>query len=175
MSEDAGSVVTAVERLYAGEPADAPGGAGGERFFLDDLTVGQRFVSATREISKARIMSFASEFDPQPFHLNEDLAQASFFKGLAASGWHTAALTMRLLVDGGLPLAGGLIGAGLEMEWPRPTRPGDMLHVESEIVAISPSKSRPDRGIVTARGETRNHRNEVVQIMTVKLVVMRKS
>src|SRR6185369_17337284 len=95
-----------------------------------------------------QIKAFARQFDPQPFHLDEAAAKNSIFQGLAASGWHTAALTMRLLVSGGLPLAGGSIGAGGEIAWPRPTRPGDILQVESEVTAVTPSRSRPDRGIV---------------------------
>ena len=96
------------------------------------------------------------------------------FGGLAASGWHTAAVTMRLLVEGGAPIAGGVIGAGGEIAWPRPTRPGDELQVVSEVTAVTPSRSRPDRGIVVVRSETRNQRGEVVQLMTSKLVVPRR-
>jgi len=115
--------------------------------YLDDLQVGQRFTSGTYVIEEAQIKAFASEFDPQSFHLDETAAQASIFKGLAASGWHTAAVAMRLLVDGGLPFAHGLVGLGGEVAWPRPTRPGDTLRVESEIVEIRPSRSNPIRGL----------------------------
>src|SRR5215470_13926978 len=90
------------------------------------------------------------------------------------SGWHTAAITMRLQVESGLPISGGIIGAGGEINWPRPTRPGDILHVESEVLEINPSRSRPDRGMVTVRSETRNQRGEVVQTLTVKLVAPRR-
>src|SRR5688572_9242746 len=100
-----------------------------ELLYLEDLHEGQRFVSASRTVEAEEIKAFAAEFDPQPFHLDETAAAGSFFGGLAASGWHTAALTMRLLVQGGLPLAGGVIGASGELSWPRPTRPGDMLRV----------------------------------------------
>src|SRR5580704_7364572 len=100
-----------------------------ERLYLDDLHVGQRFTSGTYLMEESRIKEFAAEFDPQPFHLDEAAAQASVFKGLAASGWHTAAAAMRLLVTGGLPLADGLIGFGGEVTWPRPTRAGDLLRV----------------------------------------------
>ena len=93
---------------------------------------------------------------------------------MAASGWHTAAITMRLLVEGGAPIAGGVIGAGGEVSWPKPTRPGDTLHVESEVVQVTPSRSRPGRGIVTLRSETRNRRDEIVQVLTAKLVVPRR-
>jgi acyl dehydratase len=142
--------------------------------YLDDLVVGQRFTSDTYEIDADQIMAFAREFDPQPFHLDHEAARDTMFRGLAASGWHTAAITMRLTVRGGLPLAGGFIGAGGEINWPTPTRPGDVLQVHSEIVDIRPSRSKPDRGIVTFRSETKNQRGEVVQVFTGKLVVPRR-
>jgi acyl dehydratase len=142
--------------------------------YLDDLHVGQRFASGKLVVTAAAIKTFAAQFDPQPFHLDEAAAAASMFGGLAASGWHTGALTMRLLVEGGAPLAGGVIGAGGEITWPRPTRPGDELQVFSEVTAITPSRSKPDRGIVEFRSETRNQRGEVLQILTSKLVVFRK-
>jgi len=145
-----------------------------ERFYLDDLKVGQRFTSGTLALDAEQIKTFAREYDPQPFHLDEAAAENSIFKGLAASGWHTAALTMRLLVSGGLPLAGGSVGAGGEIAWPRPTRPGDILQVESEVVAVTPSRSRPDRGIVTVRSETKNQRGKVLQVLTAKLMVPRR-
>ena len=143
----------------------------GGRLYLDDLQVGQRFTSGTYLIEGSRIKEFAAEFDPQPFHLDESAAEAGVFKGLAASGWHTAAVSMRLLVTGGLPLADGLIGLGGEIAWPRPTRPGDILRVESEIVGITPSRSKPDQGIVTVRSTTVNQNGEVVYTLTAKLLV----
>ena len=144
------------------------------RLYLDDLHVGQRFTSGTRAIDAAQIKAYAREFDPQPFHLDEAAAKASLFGGLAASGWHTMAITMRLMVEGGLPLAGGIIGAGGEINWPKPTRPGDVLHVVSEVEEITPSRSRADRGMVKVRSETRNQRDEVVQVLIAKLVVPRR-
>ena len=138
--------------------------------YLDDLQVGQRFTSVTYTIDASRIREFAAEFDPQPFHLDETAAEASVFRGLSASGWHTAAITMRLLV-GSVPLAGGLVGAGGEISWPQATRPGETLHVESEIIDIRPSRSKPDRGIVTLRGTTFNQNGEPVYRLTAKLVV----
>jgi acyl dehydratase len=147
----------------------------GGLFYLDDLRVGQRFTSRSHALDDAQIKAFARQFDPQPFHLDDEAAKASLFAGLAASGWHTAAITMRLLVEGGAPIAGGVIGAGGEIGWPRPTRPGDVLQVESEILEVTPSRSRPDRGMVTMRSETRNQRGEVVQILTAKLVVPRRA
>jgi acyl dehydratase len=145
------------------------------RFYLDDLHVGQRFVSPTHALDEAQIVAFAKQFDPQPFHLDAEAAKGAFFGGLAASGWHTAAITMRLLVGGGLPIAGGVIGGGGEIAWPKPTRPGDVLRVESEILEIRPSRSRPERGMVIARSETRNQRDEIVQTFVSKLVAPRKA
>jgi len=145
-----------------------------QRLHLEEFHVGQRFVSPPREITAAAIMAFAAEFDPQPFHTDEAAAKASFFGGLAASGWHTAALTMRMLADGGLPVAGGLIGAGGEISWPRPTRPGDVLRVESVVEAVVPSRSRPDRGMVTVRSETRNQQGETVQVLVSKVLAFRR-
>jgi acyl dehydratase len=138
--------------------------------YLDDLQVGHRFTSETYTIDAAKIKQFAAEFDPQPFHLDEGAAEASVFRGLAASGWHTAAIAMRLLT-GSLPLAGGIVGLGGEISWPRPTRPGDTLHLESEIVEITPSRSKPDRGVVTMRSTALNQKQEPVYFLTAKLVV----
>jgi acyl dehydratase len=148
---------------------------GGERLCLDDLRVGQRFSSGTHLVDAAQIKAFAAQFDPQPFHLDDAAARATLFGSLAASGWHTAAITMRLLVETGLPLMGGIIGVGGEVNWPRPTRPGDALRVVSEIEEVTPSRSRPDRGMVRVRSETRNQRDEVVQVLISKLVVPRRA
>jgi acyl dehydratase len=142
--------------------------------FLEDLRVGQRFVSGTHRIDEAQIRTFAEQFDPQPFHLDAESAKETFFGGLVASGWHTAAITMRLLVGGGLPIAGGIVGAGAEIAWPRPVRPGAVLHVESEILELRPSRSRPNRGVVTVRSETRDEFGEVVQVLVAKLIVPRR-
>lgn len=144
------------------------------RLYLDDITVGQVFTSATAQLDEKEIVEFARSYDPQPFHLDNKAAEATLFEGLAASGWHTAAVTMRLLVEGGMPVASGLIGAGAEITWPRPTRPGDTLKVTTEVIDIKPSGSRPDRGIVTVRSETSNQHDGIVQIMTSKLVIMRR-
>jgi len=142
--------------------------------YLDDLRVGQTFTSETYVMDAARIKEFAAEFDPQPFHIDESAAEASVFKGLAASGWHTAAVAMRLLVRGGLPFANGIVGLGGEIAWPRPTRPGDVLHVESEIVEITPSRSKPHQGIVTVRGTMFNQHEEPVYLLTAKLLVLKR-
>ena len=144
------------------------------RLYLDDLSVGQRFTSGTYLMEAARIKEFAAEFDPQPFHLDEAAAGASVFKGLAASGWHTAAVAMRLLVTGGLPFANGLIGFGGELAWPRPTRPGDLLHVECEIVEITPSRSKPQQGVVTVRSTMFNQNQEAVYVLTAKMLMFRR-
>jgi acyl dehydratase len=145
-----------------------------EALWLEDLVVGQRFVSGEYEMTAPAIKAFAAEFDPQPFHLDEATAAGTFFGGLAASGWHTAAVTMRLLV-GCFPIAGGVIGASGELRWPRPTRPGDVLHVVCTIETIRPSRSRPDRGTITTRNETFNQNGEIVQSFVVNVVVPRRS
>ncbi|SMF09613.1 Acyl dehydratase [Tistlia consotensis] len=142
--------------------------------YLEDLTVGRRFVSAEHQLDVEQIKAFAGRFDPQPFHLDEAAAAASLFGGLAASGWHTAAITMRLLVEGGLPLAGGIVGAGGEIAWPQPTRPDDVLTVETEVLEVRPSRSRPERGLVTVRIVTRNQRGEELQVATMKAVALRR-
>jgi acyl dehydratase len=145
------------------------------RQYFEDFAVGQVFGSGHMRIDTDRIKSFAVEFDPQPFHLDEAAAQATVFGGLAASGWHTAALTMRLLVDSEFKPAGGIVGAGFEeLRWPRPVRPGDELRVESEIVEIRPSKSRPERGLVKVRTTTLNQSDEPVQIFVANLLVVRR-
>ena len=144
--------------------------------YLEDFAAGQVYGGASRaRVELDRIKSFATEFDPQPFHLNEDAASASMFRGLAASGWHTAALTMRLLVDSDLKPAGGVIGAGVdELRWPLPVRPGDELRVESEILEVRPLKSRADRGVVKLRTTTLNQREEAVQVSVGNIFVPRR-
>jgi acyl dehydratase len=141
---------------------------------LEDLTVGQKFLSEQVEVTAEMITAFARQFDPQPFHLDAEAAKSSLFGGLAASGWHTASLTMKLLVQS-LPLAGGLIGASVdELAWPRPVRPGDFLRVESEIIELRASQSRPNRGMGKIRSTTRNQQGETVQIMQSNMVLWRK-
>lgn len=141
--------------------------------YLEDLHVGQTFVSEPVTLTAEQIKAFAREYDPQPFHLDEEAARDSLFGGLAASGWHTAALTMRMLVQA-FPLAGGLVGAGGETTWPRPTRPGDTLTVHVEVLEITPSRSRPDRGMIRTRSETRNQHGEAVQVSLVRIVAWRR-
>jgi acyl dehydratase len=141
--------------------------------YLDDLRVGQRFASGTYRMDEERMKAFAAEFDPQPFHLDETAAKLSIFRGLAASGWHTAAATMRLMVES-LPFAGGMAGLGGEIVWPRPTRPGDTLRTESEIIEIVPSRSKPNQGIVIVRSVTLNQHGEDVQAFTAKIIVFKR-
>jgi len=154
--------------LPPAKPSSAP------PLFFEDLHVGQRFITATHALDAAQIIAFAEVFDPQSFHIDDAAARATLFGGLAASGWHTAAISMRLLVSTGLPIAGGIIGSGGELSWPRPTYPGDILRVESEVLELVPSRSRPERGMAVIRNETRNQRDETVQVFTPKLVVPRK-
>ena len=143
--------------------------------YFEDFTVGQTFGSGRILVEPERIKSFAAEFDPQPFHLDEAAAGRSIFGGLAASGWHTAALTMRLLVDSGIDPAGGIIGAGFdELRWPRPVRPGDELRLESVVLEARPSRSRPDQGWLKMRTTTLNQKEEPVQILVANLVVPRR-
>ena len=142
--------------------------------YFDDLRVGQRFVSGTHLIDEEQIITFAKQFDPQPFHVDPAAAKETVFHGHVASGWHTAAVTMRLLVTSGLSIEGGMVGASAEVNWPRPTRPGFVLRVETEVTELRPSRSRPDIGLATIRSETKNQQGEVVQILTAKLVVPRR-
>jgi acyl dehydratase len=144
-----------------------------QSLYLEDLSVGRKFASRSQEVDAEAIKTYARQFDPQPFHLDEEAAKTSFFGSLAASGWHTASLTMRLIVES-VPLAGGVIGSGGELAWPRPTRPGDTLRVVTEVLEITPSRSRPDRGMVIMRSTTLNQNDEAVQVFTPKVVVQRR-
>jgi acyl dehydratase len=144
--------------------------------YFEDFAVGQIYRTGELTVSADAIKTFATSFDPQPFHLDDAAATRTFFQGLAASGWHTAALTMRLLVTEGAPIAGGIIGAGMdELRWPRPVRPGDRLHLESEVMEVRPSRSRPEQGLVKMRTTTLNQNNEPVQIVVGNLVVPRRA
>lgn len=142
--------------------------------YLEDFAVGQTFTGGPVRIEESEIKQFAGAFDPQPFHLDSKAAQSSFFRGLAASGWHTAAITMRLLVESELKPAGGIIGAGFdELRWPRAVRPDDELRIEAEILEVRPSKSKPDQGMIKVRTTTLNQNNDPVQISVGNLVVLR--
>jgi acyl dehydratase len=143
--------------------------------YLEDFTVGQTFRSGQLRVDAEQITTFAAAFDPQPFHLDEETARDTIFRGLAASGWHTAAVTMRLLVESDFTPAGGIIGAGVEeCRWPRPVRPGDELRVESEMLEVRPSQSRPDQGLIKVRTTTLNQHGEVVQVLIANLMVPRR-
>jgi acyl dehydratase len=145
-----------------------------QRYF-EDLKGGDRFKSATYQVSEEQLISFAREFDPQPFHLDAAVADQTMFKGLSASGWHTAAITMRLFVQT-LAFAEGAIGLGVdELRWPNAVRPGDGLQVETEIVDLRVSRSKPSHGVVRLRNVTTNQRNEIVQTMTASALVLRRS
>lgn len=142
--------------------------------YLEDLAPGMSFENGPVSITAEEIKEFAARFDPQEFHLDEKAGAASFFQGLAASGWHTAALTMRLMVTGGMSLAAGYIGAGGEVTWTQPVYAGDSLTVRVEVMEVNPSRSRPDRGFALLRCETRNQRGEVVQVMKARVMVPRR-
>jgi len=142
--------------------------------YLDDLAVGRKFMTASATITAADIKTFAAQFDPQAFHLDEAAADTSVFRGLAASGWHTGSLSMRLMVQSDFKIAGGLIGLSGEVSWPRATYAGDTIRVEIEILDVRISASKPDRGIITVRNTTLNQRSEPVQIGVFKMLVPRR-
>jgi acyl dehydratase len=143
--------------------------------YLEDYAVGQTFATGRLRVDKEQIVAYAKQFDPQPYHLDEVAARKSPFQGLAASGWHTAGLTMRLLVDGELKPAGGILGVGFDnLSWPRPVRPGDELHANSEILEVRPSKSKPDRGMIRVQTTTFNQNDETVMVFTGNLLVPRR-
>jgi len=138
--------------------------------FLEDIFAGMKFFAGPYLLTEEAIIGFAKQFDPQPFHTDPKAAKATFFQGLAASGWHTVAITMRLLTEGGMPFGGGSIGLGAEVSWLKPVRPGDELSVETEILDITPSRSKPHQAIVTVRTATRNQKDEIVQVLTSKVL-----
>jgi len=142
--------------------------------FLEDLSVGQTFRTGSVSVEENRLKAFAAEFDPQPFHLDETAAGATLFGGLVASGWHTAAVTMRLMVESNFRIVGGLIGVGAEnIRWPHPVHAGDVLHVECEVLETRPSRSNPERGIVRFKSTTLNQEGTVVMEQTAVLTVPR--
>jgi acyl dehydratase len=143
--------------------------------YLEDLTPGRRFTAGPVTVTEAEIIAFAQRYDPQPFHTDPEAARAHpLFQGLAASGWHTAALTMPMVVQAIGHIAGGIIGGGGELQWPRPVRPGDSLSFEAEVLEATPSRSRPDRGSALMRNRTLNQHGEEVQVFTVRIVVPRR-
>ncbi|HYY14848.1 MAG TPA: MaoC family dehydratase [Chthoniobacterales bacterium] len=144
-----------------------------ERYY-DDLKIGERFESEPLSVKEKELIEFAHKFDPQMFHLNRKTAERTIFKGLIASGWHTAAMTMRLFVRT-LNFAEGAIGLGVdELRWPNTVRPGDVLRVETEIVDLRLSRSKPNYGIVRLRNVTTNQRDEIVQSMLASAMVPRR-
>ncbi|CDZ77914.1 MaoC like domain protein [Legionella massiliensis] len=147
----------------------------GSLLYLDDFKVGQRFISDSHSLDAQQIKTFAAQFDPQPFHLDEKQAQNTFFGELIASGWHTAAITMRLLVNSfGHRIAGGLIGRGGEISWPNPAHATDILHVESEVLELKPSITRPDWGTIKIQSLTLNQQQQVVQKLIAEVMLQRK-
>lgn len=131
--------------------------------YLEDLRVGDRFGTPAYAVTKEEMLRFAADFDPQPFHLDEEVASASDFGNLTASGWHTAAIGMRLFMTGELRFVGGAIGLGVdELRWPNAVHAGDILRLETEILEMRPSRSKPDRGIVRVRNVMTNQRGEIV-------------
>jgi acyl dehydratase len=144
------------------------------KLYLDDFHVGQKFGSDRLRVDSDRIKAFAAEFDPQPFRLDDEAAKGSFFGGLAASGWHTAALTMRLIVTSDFKPAGGVIGKSNEISWKKPVRPGDELRIESEVMEVRPSKSRPEQGTIKVCTTTFNQNDDPVQVLVANLVVPRR-
>jgi acyl dehydratase len=143
--------------------------------YLEDIAVGQTYRSRTINVDKIGMINFAAEFDPQPFHVDAEAARTFFFGELVASGWYTAALTMRLLVESDFKPAGGLIGAGFdELSFPRPVRAGDALYLQAEVLEVRESKSRPQQGMVKARITTKNQRDDPVLVYVVNLIVQRR-
>lgn len=142
--------------------------------YFEDLAVGQKFFTATRRVDAAEIVAFAAQYDPQPFHLDPEAAKASLFGGLAASGWHSAAMMMRLIVDSEFRPAGGIIGGGGELSWMKPVRPGDELRVECEILELRASRSRPTQGVVKVCNTMFNQDGEPVQTFAPTLLVERR-
>jgi acyl dehydratase len=142
-----------------------------KELYFEDFYVGQKFASiGSYKVTAAEIKEFGQKYDPQPFHLDEHAGEGSFFKGLAASGWLTAAVVMRLRVDS-ITVAGGMIGAGVEeMRWTTPVRPGDTIRSEIEVLGVRHSQSRKDYGIVRTRSIAYNQRNEVIMRATVNFL-----
>jgi acyl dehydratase len=145
-----------------------------ELYYLDDLEVGQEFITGTHAVDEEQIIAFAQQFDPQPFHIDAQQAKNTIFGSLVASGWHTASLTMRLMIKA-FPFGNGTIGLGCEINWPNPLHPGDIIHVEGKIMDIKPSQSQKDRSIVIMHAQTKNQRNEVVQKLRANLLLFNRN
>ncbi len=149
--------------------------ANSKTYYFEDFQIGQEFISSTYEMTKEEIIEFAKKFDPQIFHTDEENAKQTFFGGLAASGWHTASISMKLQVESEMKVAGGMIGAGVEVSWPMPTRVGHILQVHSKVIDIKPINSRPSHGFVTMQSETKNQFGETLQKQVAKLFVLKKA
>lgn len=145
-----------------------------QKYYFEDFSVGDVFVSDSYKMTKEEIKEFALKYDPQVFHIDEEQAEDTFFKGLSASGWHTAAVSMRLITES-LPFADGVIGTSGEIKWPRPTRPGDVLHVKSTVKEMRPSRSKSDRGRVVVECETYNQHDELCQVFIANVLSFKRS
>lgn len=145
-----------------------------QQLYLEDLKVGDKWVSRSEKVTIEEIKQFAASYDPQPYHVDEERAKDTFFGQLVASGWLTSGITMRLMVES-IPLASGLIGASAELSWPRPTYANDTLYIEAEVKDIKPSKSKPDRGIVIVDITTFNQNDKVVQLFRCSMMTFRRS
>ncbi len=143
--------------------------------YFEDLKAGDKFNTAVYEMTEAEIIAFGKKFDPQPFHTDPAAAGPTLFGRLVASGWHTAAVSMRLMVLGEMDLDGGVIGQGMEsLRWPRPVLPGDRLRVVTEILELREAPARPERGLIKLRCRTYNQDGKVVQEMTATLLAARR-
>jgi acyl dehydratase len=143
--------------------------------YLEDVHVGQRFQSEPYHVSETEMIEFARQFDPQPFHLDRAAADASVFNGLAASGWHTAAIAMRLLMTGAMQFVGGAVGLGVdELRWPNAVRPKDTIQLETEILETRESRSKPGYGIVRIRNVATNQHQQVVLSYMANAMVQRR-
>ncbi len=146
-----------------------------DRMYLEDFAAGQIFRSPSHTVTEAEILAYAERYDPQPFHLDHEAAKQTLFGGLAASGWHTAGMTMRLIVDSEFRPAWGVIGGRMEsVEWPRPVRPGDVLRVETEVLEVKPSRSKPEQGMLRVRCTTINQQGQPVQVIVPNIIVPRR-
>jgi len=144
-----------------------------QALYLEDLAIGMKFNGGPETLTEAEIIAFAKSYDPQPFHTDPEAAKHTVFRGLAASGWHTMGLTMRMLVEA-VPLAGGLIGFGGEIAWPKPARPGDELFLECEIIGITPSRSKPTQAVISLKSTTKDQNRDAVQILTSKNLAFKR-
>ncbi|PJI37978.1 MaoC family dehydratase [Ferrovibrio sp.] len=143
--------------------------------YLEDFAVGQTMEFPPRTVSEDEIIAFARDYDPQPFHLDKEAARQSLFGGLCASGWHTAGMMMRMLVDNVIGKYASMGSPGVDqLRWVKPVFPGDTLHLRGEILDVKSSRSKPDRGVVTSRYEMKNQKGETVLTMQAKGMYARR-